>query len=232
DNMPDHIFFKDLQSRFIRNSRSQALMLGLHDPVETMGKSDFDFFPHAQQAYQDEQEIIKSVQPMIDFEEFVVWPNGTETWVSTTKMPLLDQEGKIIGTFGIARDITDRKRVDEELRKAKAELEVQVEKRTAELQEINTQLRLELAERKKVEESLRESEMRIRLILDTALDAIVTIDGESRIVDWNPQGEVIFGWQTQEAIGQIIYELIIPSRYWEAHKQGLKHYLKTGEGPV
>jgi len=232
DNVPDHIFFKDLNGRFIRNSRSQTIMLGLHDPAEVTGRSDFDFFPHAQQAYEDEQQIIRSGQPRVDFEEFVVWPTGQETWVSTTKMPLRDQRGRVIGTFGIARDITDRKRAAEELSKAKAGLEIMVEERTAELQHINTQLRLELAERKKVEESLRESEMRIHLILDTALDAIVTIDSESRIVDWNPQGEAVFGWQTQEAIGQMLYDLVIPVQYREAHKQGLRHFLNTGEGPV
>ena len=121
--MPDHIYFKDAQSRFIRNSMSQAKALGLNDPTEAVGKSDFDFFPHAQVSFDKEQEIMQSGKPVVDEEEQVVWPDGRETWVSTTKMPLLDQAGQIIGTFGISRDITERKRSEEALQKAKLELE-------------------------------------------------------------------------------------------------------------
>ncbi|MCI0556124.1 MAG: ATP-binding protein, partial [Anaerolineae bacterium] len=114
---------KDAQSRFIRNSRSQAKALGLNDPAEAIGKSDFDFFSHAQQSFEIEQEIIRSGKPLVDQEERVVWPDGRETWVSTTKMPLLDQAGQITGTFGISRDITDRKRAEIALQRAKLELE-------------------------------------------------------------------------------------------------------------
>jgi len=123
DSMPDHIYFKDAQSRFIRNSRSQAEALGLSDPAEAVGKSDFDFFPHAQLSYEKEQEIMQSGKPLVDQEEQVVWPDGKETWVSTTKAPLLDQAGQVIGTFGISRDITERKHSEEALQKAKLELE-------------------------------------------------------------------------------------------------------------
>jgi len=123
DYMPDHIYFKDAQSRFIRNSKSQAKALGLSDSTEAIGKSDFDFFPHAQLSYDKEQEIIRSGRPLIDMEERVVWPDGRETWVSTTKAPLFDQTGLIIGTFGISRDITERKRTETALQKAKLELE-------------------------------------------------------------------------------------------------------------
>src|SRR6185436_11365879 len=111
DYMPDHIYFKDTESRFIRNSKSQANMLGLNDPTQIVGKTDFDFFPHATQAYAEEQEVMRSGQPLVDFEEHVVWPDSQETWVSTTKVPLRNPEGQIIGIFGISRDITERKRV-------------------------------------------------------------------------------------------------------------------------
>ncbi len=123
DNMPDQIYFKDAQSRFIRNSRSQARALGLSDPAEAVGKSDFDFFPHAQLSFEKEQEIMRSGKPLVDEEERVVWPDGRETWVSTTKVPLPDQAGQIVGTFGISRDITERKRAEAALQKAKLELE-------------------------------------------------------------------------------------------------------------
>jgi PAS domain S-box-containing protein len=125
DNMPDHIYFKDLGSRFIRNSKSQAMMMGVNDPFEVVGKTDFDFFPkeHAQRSYDEEQEVIKSAKPLMDVEERVVWPDGRITWVSTTKLPLHDNRDQVIGTFGISRDITERKRAEEELQKSNAQLE-------------------------------------------------------------------------------------------------------------
>lgn len=123
DHMPDHIYFKDAQSRYIRTSRSQAKALGLSDPTEVVGKSDFDFFSHAQLSYEKEQEIIQSGRPLVDMEEWIVWPDGRGTWISTTKVPLFDQAGQIIGTFGISRDITDRKQAETALQKAKIELE-------------------------------------------------------------------------------------------------------------
>ncbi|HUH97981.1 MAG TPA: PAS domain S-box protein [Anaerolineales bacterium] len=123
DYSPDHIFFKDLQSRFIRTSRSQAQALGLGDPAEIAGKSDFDFFAHAQRSYEIEQEIIRSGEPSIGLEEHVVWPDGGESWGLTTKVPLRDADDNIIGTFGIFKDITQRKQAEEALQKAELDLE-------------------------------------------------------------------------------------------------------------
>jgi len=125
DYTPDHIYFKDTQSRFIRNSKSQASMLGLGDPAEAVGKTDFDFFPHAARSYDEEQEVMRSGQPLVDLEEWVVWPDGRETWVSTTKVPLPDSDGQIIGIFGISRDITERKRAEQAIQQLNADLEKQ-----------------------------------------------------------------------------------------------------------
>ncbi len=117
NTVPDHIYFKDLQSRFIRISKSQAVRFGLSDPEEALGKSDFDFFSeeHANQAYQDEQRIIQTGEPIVGYEEKETWSDGSVTWVSTTKMPLLDENGKIMGIVGISREITDRKNSEAEI---------------------------------------------------------------------------------------------------------------------
>lgn len=125
DNMPDHIYFKDKVSRFVRNSRSQAIQMGVKDPSEVIGRTDFDFFPkeHAQRSYDQEQELMRSNKPLMDIEERVVWPDGHVTWVSTTKMPLRDTKDNVIGTFGISRDITERKQAEEELQKSHTQLE-------------------------------------------------------------------------------------------------------------
>jgi PAS domain S-box-containing protein len=112
-NLPDHIYFKDRASRFLLISRAQALRHGLNDPREAIGKTDFDFFTaeHASPAFNDEQNIIKTGRPLIDIEEEETWTDGRRTWVSTTKMPLLDSEGDVVGTFGISRDITAAKKL-------------------------------------------------------------------------------------------------------------------------
>jgi two-component system sensor histidine kinase/response regulator len=120
DNLPDRIYFKDEKSRFLRNSRAHLTRFGLTDPNDAIGKSDFDFFSdeHARQAYDDEQQLIRTGETVTK-EEKETWPDGSVTWALSTKMPLRDESGRIIGTFGISHDITDRKRAEEVMREAK-----------------------------------------------------------------------------------------------------------------
>jgi PAS domain S-box-containing protein len=120
DNLPDLIYFKDRESRFTRINLAHANAFGLSHPDQAVGKSDFDFFTpeHAQEAYGDEQEIIRTGQPIVGKEEKETWPDGRVTWVSTTKMPLRNPHGDITGTFGVSCDITQRKRAEEALRRS------------------------------------------------------------------------------------------------------------------
>lgn len=112
--IPDNVFFKDRDSRFVRISRAMANYIGLIDPALAVGKVDSDIFSseHARQALLDEQEIIRTGQPKIGIEEKETWPDGRETWVLTTKIPLKNRRGQIIGTMGIAHNITDRKQAE------------------------------------------------------------------------------------------------------------------------
>jgi phosphoserine phosphatase RsbU/P len=117
DNLPDSIYFKDRESRFIAVNRATVCRFGLKDSAEVIGKTDADLFAreHAQAALRDEQEILRTGQPLVNLEEKEVWPDGRETWVSTTKLPLRGPSGDIIGTFGLSRDITEKKRAEEKL---------------------------------------------------------------------------------------------------------------------
>lgn len=117
DSIPDKVYFKDTQSRFMRVSRSLVERHGLRDPSQILGKTDFDFFTeeHARQAYEDEQQIIRTGQPIVGVEERETWPDGRVTWVLTSKLPMRDEEGRIIGTFGISTDITARKHMEKQL---------------------------------------------------------------------------------------------------------------------
>jgi diguanylate cyclase (GGDEF)-like protein/PAS domain S-box-containing protein len=122
DVLQDLIYFKDRNSKFVRISRALAARFNLNDVSEALGKSDFDFFPKefAQRAFEVEQKIIKTGRPVIDLEEHAFWPDKSETWVTTTKMPYRDSRGGIIGTFGLSRDITDHKKAEEALRNSMA----------------------------------------------------------------------------------------------------------------
>jgi len=76
------------------------------------------------------------------------------------------------------------------------------------------------------------AEARTRLVIDTALDAVIGMDADGRITEWNPPAEAIFGWPHDEAIGRLLSEMIVPPQHRDAHTQGLRRFLATGEGPV
>jgi two-component system, sensor histidine kinase and response regulator len=121
DHVSDAIYFKDLESRFLRINRGCATGFGVSDPAKAIGKTDGDFFQpdRAARTRQDELEVIRTGNPIVGAEEKELWADGHVTWASTTKMPLRNRAGQIIGTFGISRDITKQKVEEAELRKAK-----------------------------------------------------------------------------------------------------------------
>ena len=118
ERIPDSIYFKDRKSRFVLINKAEAEKFGIKDPDEAVGKTDFDFFSeeHAKQAFEDEQKVIKTGKPIIDYEEKETWHEKEDRWISTTKMPFYDEKGKIIGTFGISRDITDKRKAEEKVK--------------------------------------------------------------------------------------------------------------------
>jgi PAS domain S-box-containing protein len=123
DNASDFIYFKDANSRFVRCSLSLCARSGLaHEQM--VGKTDFDLSleEFARSAFEDEQEIIRTGKPLVGKLEREVHPDGRITWVLTTKMPWRDPEGKIIGTFGISRDVTSIKEAEAKLEQVHQQL--------------------------------------------------------------------------------------------------------------
>jgi diguanylate cyclase (GGDEF)-like protein/PAS domain S-box-containing protein len=115
ENTPDHVYFKDLDGRFTRLSRSLALWMGVEDADQALGFTDFDFFAHehASAARRAELEVMRTGQHIVALEEREVWPDGRVSWVSTTKVPLHNRGGRVVGIFGLSRDITARKLSEE-----------------------------------------------------------------------------------------------------------------------
>ena len=126
DTVPDQIYFKDLHGRFLRINAFLAERYGLSDPADAVGKSDADFFTaaHAATTLAVEQEIIRTERAVENLEEIEYWPDRSPTWNLTTKLPLRDREGQVVGTFGISRDITARKEIERELQRSNDRFEI------------------------------------------------------------------------------------------------------------
>ncbi len=123
ENVPDLVYFKDRESCFIAVSRSKARRHGL-EPGDMIGKSDADFFSpeHAEWARVDEENIMSTGTPVIGKLERLVWPDGRKTWALSSKMPLRDPNGEVIGTFGLSKDVTATKQMEVDLEKAHKDL--------------------------------------------------------------------------------------------------------------
>lgn len=136
----------------------------------------------------------------------IITKSGEKKWIEQT---VIQQKigDRVMGHQAIVRDITERKKNEEEIKQKSEELE-------------------------RSNKNLKDSEQQIQSIFNSAPDAVIVINEESKIVKWNHKAEKLFNWNESEVIGKPLYDFIIPERYRERHKNGLKHYLATGEGPV
>ncbi|HEY9592866.1 MAG TPA: PAS domain-containing protein, partial [Spirochaetia bacterium] len=161
DMLPHSIYMKDLECRKTMANPVDLKILGATTEAEVLGKTDYDIYPDeiAAPFYRDDLTVLESGTPVIDREEYYLAKDGTKRWILTSKMPLRDAQGRIIGLVGVGRDIT----------------------------------------------SLKEREAKIReqaQLLDIAADAIMVRDESNRILYWNRSAERTFGWSAAEAIGK------------------------------
>src|SRR4051794_21442669 len=201
----EQIYFKDLHSRFLHASAGTIHLFGLETEEQITGMTDFDFFTdeHARTAYEDEQNIIATGEPLIDIEELETWPDRPDSFVSTTKMPLRDFEGRVIGTFGISREITRRVLAEREVRR-------QSERLT------------------ESHEELRQLEAELRTVLDSSPDAIVWYDHELRHRYANPAVETLTGVPNDALIGRTNRELGNDEDFLVVWEAALGRVLATG----
>lgn len=150
--LPDRIYFKDLNSRFVRVNQAMAELFKLRRPEDAIGKSDHNFFTaeHALPALRDEQRIIQTGEPIIDKLEKETLPDGRIGWALTSKLPLRNKAGEIVGTFGISHDVTAMKRLEETIDAERKRLQALSE----ELHAKNLQLEQDLVMAKGIQEAL------------------------------------------------------------------------------
>ena len=114
DYIPHRVYFKDKEGRFVEVSKSEEKALGMKKE-EILGKTEADIFPEeiAKKNLEEEESIIKDKRPLIEKEEKIITPDGKEIWISKTKVPRYDKNGKFVGIFGISKEFTERKKEKE-----------------------------------------------------------------------------------------------------------------------
>jgi PAS domain S-box-containing protein len=184
DFVVDRIYFKDTQSRFTRISRALAQRLGIEDPAAAIGKTDFDFMPadKAREYFEEERELFRTGSPLTNKIEKKILPDGGTSWTSTTKVPLRDRNGRIVGLVGINRDVTEQKEAEEILRQSHDELEQKVHERAEQVSRINAALQEHARERERAESAVAEERVILRALIDNLPDYIFVKDSRSRFV--------------------------------------------------
>ncbi len=124
DNIPDSIYFKDLKSNFTRINKAQAVILGVANPNDAIGKNDFDFFDndHASSAFEDEQKLMKEKKGLVGKIEKIRYAESGYVWVTATKEPIYNDKGEVVGMVGISRDISKIKENEKKLKDISKEL--------------------------------------------------------------------------------------------------------------
>jgi PAS domain S-box-containing protein len=180
DSVPDGVYFKDTRSRFVRANRAVARRFGLSDPADIIGKCDSDFFrSDAAEAFiADEQQVILTGQPVVSKEEREIWPDGSETWATTTIVPVRAGDGRIVGILGISRDITPRRQAEEALRANKERLEKLIE------------------ENIRLLEQVRRSEEKYRSLFEHAVEGIFQTTPDGRYITANPALARMHGYES------------------------------------
>lgn len=178
DHLPDYIFVKDTEGRIVAHNAAYSRLGVTATPGERIGKTDFDLYPPevARRYHAQEQQVMQSGQPLIELEERGVDAKGAPRWYLTTKLPLRDAQGNIVGVVGIVRDTTEHKQAEIEREQLMDEIRAGAEREQM-LNAITARIRLNIALDQVLDATVRE----VGKALDTPRAAIwlEPLDGES-----------------------------------------------------
>jgi two-component system sensor histidine kinase/response regulator len=236
DNIPDLIYFKDKNNRFIMVSKTKAEHVG-STPEEIIGKTDFDFYPEelAEKTVADDKHVVETGESIVDRVERHIGPSGEERWLSTIKVPLRDEKGAIIGTMGISRDITEIKRAEEERVRAEAAAEARMEAQRASTEaaaKITEAVRMTAEKYRMAIDELRQAQKKLTEesnIFQNFLDSIPAIifikDRDGRFLRVSKSYHML---HPQSMIGKTVFDLYSEDEA-RAGTESDKRVLETGK---
>ncbi len=216
ENANDMIYTHDLEGNF--TSANPATVRTYGYPMDEFVRLDIsdmvapEYVPIAMENLGKKLHGITYTEP---YELLTLAKDGSHVWVEVSSC-LISEAGRPVSVQGILRDITERKRAEEALRRARDELEMRVQERTAELTAANRQLQREIAEHRRTEEALRESERRYRLLAENVTDVIWTTDLDLRFTYISPSTTRLRGHSVREAMAQTLDEMLVPASYKRA----------------
>ncbi|MEX0982609.1 MAG: ATP-binding protein [Bacteroidales bacterium] len=219
DNMPDRIYFKDRQSRFILANKYVSAVQGEKDPRKLISKTDFDFYDKelAQAYFDDEQRIMKEGEPMINKEERGLDPYGNEVVVSTTKIPIRDSNNIVIGIIGIGREISFQKEVERELKENTEKLieaNSLLEERQEEIEQISEELKMQAEQ---LENTNKELE-KLSLVASKTSNVVLIMDANGDF-EWANEGfRQKYGMDLEAFKAEYGSNLRVTSSYHETDK--------------
>jgi PAS domain S-box-containing protein len=227
NNIPDIAWLKDDESRFILVNEAFGRACGFK-PKDLVGRTDLDVWTEdlAIGYRADDREVMDTGSPK-QVEEPLVDNESNLKWIETIKTPIFNDKGEVIGTTGIARDVTERRRTIEELGKYRHQLENLVSLRTVELKKTNEQLRKEIIEHMKSEEELKKALSEMATIMETVPDMLLVLNLEGKLVKWNAAAERISGFGHDELKGKYA-QSFFPDGQRPSAMEGIKEALGKG----
>lgn len=227
DNMPDTIYIKDTQCRFLDGNPFQIKVTKAGTHENLLGKSDFDFYPRdiAEIFYKDDKHVIESGKPVINKEEIGFDADGNIRVKSTTKVPFKNKDGEIIGLVGIGRDITKQKEAEEKLKEqaqSLQEINILLEERQEEINQQSDELSSQNSR-------LEEERNLLRTLIDSLPDYVFLKDSDSRFITVNKKTMNVFRTDNLDnIIGKTDIDFY-PGEYANRYLQDDKQILTTGE---
>lgn len=204
NTIPDMAWLKDADSCFIDVNEAFCKAAGMPREALINHTCEVCFGAQAAKKFREDDLRVMDGGKKVIIEEKIIDSQQNEVWLETIKSPIFDESGKAIGTIGIARDITKRKRMEDALHNAYDKMEQRVKQRTAELEKANERLKMEVKERIQTENELK----KFQFALESAHDAIFYKDLESRYVIANKKTLEAFGLSKEEIIGKNDYDLM------------------------